>query len=53
MKMPEYMSEAKVKRLCKKLGFRDWSAFKEFAVNKKEAATILQIVNVKKMAIPP
>jgi hypothetical protein len=52
MKMPEYVSKAEVKRVCKELGFRDWSVLKEFAVTKKEAATILQVVNVKKMAIP-
>jgi DNA-binding MurR/RpiR family transcriptional regulator len=52
MKLPEYVSKAEVKRVCEELGFRDWSALKEFAVTKKEAATILQIVNVKKMAIP-
>jgi hypothetical protein len=52
MKLPEYVSKAEVERVCKELGFRDWSALKTFTVNKKEAATILQIVNVKKMAIP-
>jgi DNA-binding MurR/RpiR family transcriptional regulator len=52
VKLPEYVSKAEVKRVCKELGFRDWSELKEFAVTKKEAATILQIVNVKKMAIP-
>ena len=52
MKLPEYVSKAEVKRVCKELGFRDWSALKEFAVTKKEAVTILQIVNVNKMAIP-
>ena len=52
MKIPEYVSKAEVKRVCKELGFRDWAALKEFAVTKKEAATILQILNVKKMAIP-
>ena len=52
MKLPEYISKAEVKRVCNELGFRDWSAAKEFAVTKKEAAAILQIVNIKKMAIP-
>lgn len=52
MKLPEYVSKAEVERVCKKLGFRDWSALKTFTVTKKEAATILKIVNVKKMAIP-
>jgi len=52
MKLPEYVSKAEVKRICKELGFRDWSALKTFTVTQKEAATILQIVNIKKMAIP-
>ena len=52
MKLPEYVSKAEVKRVCKELGFRDWSALKEFTVTKKEATTILEIVNVKNMAIP-
>lgn len=52
MKLPEYVSKAEVKRVCKELGFRDWSALNEFTVTKKEAATILQIVNINKMAIP-
>ena len=52
MKLPEYVSKAEVERVCKELGFRDWSALKTFTVTQKEAATILQIVNVKKMTIP-
>lgn len=52
MKLLEYVSRDEVKRVCKELGFRDWSTLKAFAVTKKEAATILHIVNVKKMAIP-
>jgi len=52
MKLPEYVSKNEVKRVCKEIGLRDWSTMKEITVTKKEAATILQIVNVKKMAIP-
>jgi len=52
MKIPEYVSKTEVKRVCKEIGLRDWSIFKEVAVAKKEAETILQIVNVEKMAIP-
>ncbi len=52
MKLPEYVSKAEVKRVCKEIGLRDWSTMKEITVTKKEAATILQIVNVKKMEIP-
>jgi hypothetical protein len=52
MKLPEYISKAEVKRVCKELGFRDWSVLKSFTVTKQEAATILKVVNVQKMAIP-
>ena len=52
MKLPEYVSKAEVKRVCKELGFRDWSALKAFTVTRKEASTILEVVNVRKMAIP-
>jgi len=52
MKIPEYVSKTEVKRVCKEIGLRDWSILKEAAVTKKEAEAILQIVNVKKMAIP-
>lgn len=52
MKLPEYVSKDEVKRVCKELGFRDWTALKTANVTEKEAAAILQIVNVEKMAIP-
>jgi hypothetical protein len=52
MKIPEYVSKAEVKRVCREIGLRDWSALKEAAVTKKEAETIQKIVNVKKMDIP-
>lgn len=52
MKLPEYISKNEVKRVCKELGFRDWSKLKEATVTKKEASEILRIVNTKKMDIP-
>lgn len=52
MKVPEYVSKAEVKRVCKELRLRDWSILKEPNITKKEAETILKKVNVKKMAIP-
>jgi len=53
MKLPEYVSKADVKRVCKELGLRDWSGLKKPEVELKEASTILRIVNTQKMAIPP
>jgi len=52
MKMPEYVSKTEVKRVCKELGLRDWAVLKDSSVNKREAAIILNVVNVKKMDIP-
>lgn len=46
MKLPEYISKDEVKRVCKELGFRDWSMLKEATVTQKEASEILRIVNV-------
>ncbi len=52
MKLPEYISKAEVKRVCKELGIRDWSTLKNINVTTKEATTILKVVNVKKMPVP-
>jgi len=52
MNLPEYISKDEVKRVCKELGFRDWSKLKEASVTEKEAREILQIVNTKGMDIP-
>ena len=52
MNLPEYISKEEVKRVCKELGFRDWSKLEEVTVTKKEASEILRIVNTKGMEIP-
>lgn len=52
MKLPEYVTVNEVKRVCKELGFRDWTKIKEPTVSKAEASKILKIVNAKKMKIP-
>ena len=52
MKIPEYITVDEVRRVCKELGFRDWSEIKDPTVSKDEASTILDIVNTKKMNIP-
>ena len=52
MQLPEYVSKDEVKRVCKELGFRDWSALKETSVSADEASKILPIVNVQGMEIP-
>jgi len=51
MKLPEYISKAEVKRVCKELRLGDWSKLKEIKVTGKEAAIILRAVNVQNMPI--
>ena len=52
MKLPQYVSKDEVKRVCKALGFRDWSAMTKAQVTEREASAILEIVNKKGMKIP-
>lgn len=47
----EYISIAEVRRVCKEIGVRDWTKFKETKVTAKEAKKILGIVNTEKMPI--
>jgi len=51
MKLPQYVTATEVKRVCKELGFRDWSKMKSPKVTSKETKAILAEVNVKKMNI--
>ena len=51
MKVPQYVTVAEVKRVCKELGLRDWTKIKEPKITAKEAEVILKVVNVKKMKI--
>ena len=51
MKIPQYVTVAEVKRVCKDLGLSDWTKIKEPKVTAKEAKVILNVVNVKKMGI--
>lgn len=53
MKLPQYVTATEVKRVCKQLGFRDWTKMTTPKVLPKEAKAILAIVNVKKMKIDP
>ncbi|MCJ7801345.1 MAG: hypothetical protein MUP82_03185 [Candidatus Marinimicrobia bacterium] len=52
MKLPEYITADEVKRVCTKIGLRDWSEITEPIILQEEAATILKIVNTKSMNIP-
>ena len=52
MKLPEYVTIDEVKRVCKKIGLRDWSEITDPTVSGEEASTILDIVNTQGMNIP-
>jgi hypothetical protein len=51
MKLPQYVTVGEVKKVCRELGFRDWTKIKKPKVTAKEAGIILKVVNVKKMPI--
>ena len=51
MKLPEYVTTDEVRRVCKELGIRDWTALEEPKVQQEEARTILDVLQVKDMAI--
>ena len=52
MKLPEYVSKAEVKRVCKELGLKDWSDRKDSSVTKEEASIILKAANTAGMPVP-
>jgi len=51
MNIPEYITVDEVKRVCKEIGFRDWTSLTKPSVLKKEAKAILKIVNTQGMKI--
>jgi len=52
MPLTEYVTSDEVKRVCNKLGLRDWSLIKDPVVSNEEASTILKLVNTSNMDIP-
>ena len=53
MNIPQYITVEEVKRVCRELGFRDWTKLKEAKVLPREAKTVLGKVNTSKMPITP
>lgn len=53
MQIPEYVTVEEVKRVCKELGLRDWSALGDSKVLPEEAKVILAEVNREGMNIDP
>ncbi|MBE0635944.1 hypothetical protein IH601_08110 [Candidatus Bipolaricaulota bacterium] len=45
------MTTEEVKRICRELGFQDWTALTEPAISIAEAETILRVLNVTSMQI--
>ena len=53
MKIPQYITVAEVRRVCKELKIRDWTRIKDPKVSLKEAKIILAQVNTRGMDIDP
>ena len=51
MELPDYITVEEVKRVCQELKIRDWTELEKPEVTSEEAKTILNHVNVEKMAI--
>ncbi len=52
MKIPQYITNEEVRRICKEMKLRDWTKLKDAKVTAREAKTIISTVNIEKMAIP-
>lgn len=53
MKLPDYITQDEVKRVCKKLKIRDWTKLTKANVRFKEAKLLLALVNTEKMPVDP
>ncbi len=51
MEIPEYITIDEVKRVCKKLNLRDWTALTKPKIAPEEAKIILAEVNIQGMSI--
>ena len=52
MKLPEYVTNKEVQRVCNALGIRDWTTLRKAEVKPEEARIILNEVAPKGMKIP-
>jgi hypothetical protein len=53
MKLPQYITTEEVRRVCKELGIRDWTALAEASATAEEARAILKEINTEQMPIDP
>lgn len=51
MKLPQYITNEEVRKVCKELGIRDWTKLKDPNAQTKEVQIILKAVNTEKMPI--
>jgi hypothetical protein len=51
MQLPDYITIDEVKKVCKKLKLRDWTALKEPSVPLEEATILIALVNISKIDI--
>ena len=51
MKLPQYITNEEVRKICKEMGIRDWTKLKDPKATTKEAQIILKAVNTEKMPI--
>ena len=51
MKLPEYITTAEVRKVCREMGIRDWRKLKEPKATAREAKIILDLINTEKMPI--
>lgn len=52
MKIPEYVTKEEVRKVCKALRIRDWTALREAKVLPSEARKILGALQIKGMKVP-
>ena len=53
MNVPDYVTKEEVRRVCARLGIRDWTRLKEARVLPREAGAVLRALKVRGMRIPP
>ncbi|MBN1844693.1 MAG: hypothetical protein JW810_03350 [Sedimentisphaerales bacterium] len=51
--LPQYITKEEVRRVCSRLGIRDWTALDEPGVTVEEAGKILAQVNQKSLPVSP
>ena len=52
MQLPEYVTIAEVRKVCREIGLSDWTAITDPVISEQEAGIILALVNTSKMDIP-